>query len=128
MPDKDNFIVTGNSTAANNSFTGTTRRSTTSTPTTSYGRVISVNNKDRSITYEVIRTDLNNSAINNKSKITGIAYNYNPQFTRLPIVGEIVPLVIGPSENSGNDSSIKKTYYQSPISVQNTPDDNKYVS
>ena len=128
MPDKDNFIVTGNSTSANNTFTGVSSgRNNTSSNTPSYGRVISVNSKDRTITYEVVKTDLGTSAINSKSKVTGIAYNYNPQFTRLPIIGEIVPLVLGPTENVGDASNQndKKVYYQSPIAVQNTVNNNK---
>jgi hypothetical protein len=128
MPDKDNFIVTGNSTSANNLSTGVGRSSSKgSSSGPIYGRVVSINTKDRSITYELIKNTVSSvSAVNNKQKLVGIAYNMNPTMTRLPKVNEIVPLIKGPSSSVGNSANQydEITYYQSPVSIQNTVDDN----
>ena len=124
----ENRIITGNTTANNNQVTGTGGRSNPNPSTnTQYGRVIEVNTKDRSIKYELVTNNLGPSASDNKRKFTGIAKNINPNLTRLPVVGELVPLIKGPTSNVGSSAGQfdQETYYGSPISVQGTVDDNK---
>jgi hypothetical protein len=125
----ENRIITGNTTANANQSTGGGGRFNPppSSGTYQYGRVIEVNTKDRSIKYELINNNLGSSAIDNKRKFISVAKSYNPNFTRLPQVGELVPLITGPSKRAGSaDGSYDmETYYLDPISVQGTVDDNK---
>jgi hypothetical protein len=129
MADRENFIVTGNATAANNQYTGGGGGfSPLPGQAIQYGRVIGVNLQDRSIAYEVIQNNLSTSTVNKPNKITGTAYNFNPNFTRLPEVDELVPLVPGPSNRVGNlaNQFDQVLYYiLGPISIQTTVDDNK---
>lgn len=129
MANRENFIITGNQTAANNQYTGG-GGGFTPLPgqPIQYGRVISVNLKDRSITYEPIQNNFSTSALNKTNKITGIALNFNPNFTRLPEVGELVPLIPGPNNRVGNLASQYDQvlyYILGAISSQVTVDDNK---
>jgi hypothetical protein len=124
----ENRIITGNTTANNNQVTGFGGGSNPIPSTnTQYGRVVEVNTKDRSIKYELVTNNLGPSATDNKRKFIGIAKNVNPNLTRLPVVGELVPLIKGPTSNVGSPSGQfdQETYYGSPISVQGTVDDNK---
>jgi hypothetical protein len=131
MPDRDNFIITGNQAANYSQFVG----GGGSTPffsvsTIKYGRVVSVNLNDRSITYEKIQNNFGNSALNNPSKLVGYAKPFNPNFSRLPEAGELVPLIPGPTENIGsNGNSLNEVAYYllGPIAVHGTVDDNKVL-
>ena len=129
MADRDNFIITGNATAASNQYTGGGGGfNPLPGQTIQYGRVININLQNRSITYEAIQNNLGASALNKPNKITGTAFNFNPNFTRLPEVGELVPLVPGPSNRVGNlpNQYDQVLYYiLGPISIQVTVDDNK---
>jgi len=128
MPNKENFIITGNQTAANNQYTGGSGFTPLPGQVIQYGRVISINLKDRSITYETIQNNLGISALDKPNKITGIAYNFNPNFTRLPKVGELVPLIPGPNNRVGNSVNQYDQilyYIIGSISSQITVDDNK---
>lgn len=130
--DKENFIITGNAAASNNYSAGirgggSYKRNTGTSPL--YGRVISINTTDRSITYETIKNNVGSSALHNTSKITGRALCFDPTIVRLPKVGEIVPIVKGPDNMSANSSNRydEVAYYQSPISIQQTVDDNAII-
>lgn len=128
MADKENFIVTGNATAANNQYTGFGGSSFSPDQSMQYGRVTSVNLKDRSITYEKIQNNLATISITNPKKLVGTAYNFNPNFTRLPEINEIVPIIKGPNRSIGNSANQydEISYYiLGPISVQRTVNDNK---
>lgn len=129
MADRDNFIITGNATAASNQYTGGGGGfNPLPGQAIQYGRVVSVNLQDRSITYETIQNNLGVSALNKSNKVTGIAHNFNPNFTRLPQVGELVPLVPGPNNKVGdlaNQYDQVLYYILGPISSQVTVDDNK---
>jgi hypothetical protein len=126
---KENVIITGNITANNNQFTSNSGGSVV--PSTSiqlYGRVVRVNLSDRSIEYEIIKDNLGTSAVDNPNKITGTAKNFNPNFTRLPEINEIVPLIKGPTKKAGNSANqydFVMYYMLGPISIQGTVDDNK---
>lgn len=126
----ENVIRTGNITAANNQTTGiNTGGGFTPLPQSgfNYARVIEVF-KDRSIRYEMIQDNLGVSAIDSPTAVTGIAYNFNPNFTRLPEEKEIVPIIKGPSKEIGNTSRMYDEidyYILGPISIQYTVDDNK---
>jgi len=125
----ENVIITGNQAANNNQYAGvgTGAGSLFNQKDIQYGRVTSIN-PDRSIQYEPITNTLNASKLNYKEAQTSIAYNFNPNFTRLPEVGELVPLITGPNNQIGNTARQfdKITYYLiGPISIQNTVDDNK---
>lgn len=124
----ENVIITGNQAANNNQYSGYGRGGgPIKAKEIQYGRVTAIN-PDRSIQYELIRNSLKTSKLIFKNAITGIAYNFNPNFTRLPEIGEIVPLIEGPTNQVGNLARQydKVTYYIiGPISVQNTVDDNK---
>jgi len=128
MADRENFIITGNSTAANNQYTGFGGNPFSLNQSIQYGRVVSVNLKDRSITYEKIQNNLAVTPINGPVKLVGTAYNFNPNFTRLPEVDEIVPIIKGPNQtvgNSANQYNEISYYILGPISVQKTVNDNK---
>lgn len=125
----ENVIKTGNITAANNQTTGVGNNNFNPalSQNIQYGRVTAVN-PDRSIQYEIIQNSLQVSNLVNKTVVTGKALNFNPNFTRLPEIGEIVPLIKGPSKTVGSPSNQydQSTYYiLGPISVQMTVDDNK---
>jgi hypothetical protein len=125
----ENVIKTGNITAANNQTTGVGNNNFNPalSQNIQYGRVTTVN-PDRSIQYEIIQNSLQVSNLVNKTIVTGKALNFNPNFTRLPEIGEIVPLIKGPSKTVGSPSNQydQSTYYiLGPISVQMTVDDNK---
>lgn len=125
----ENRIITGNQAANNNQYSGLggVGSSLFKKQEIQYGRVTLIN-PDRSIQYELIRDTVKASKLRNKNAIIGIAYNFNPNFTRLPEVGEIVPLIEGPNNQIGNSARQydKVTYYIiGPISIQNTVDDNK---
>ena len=125
----ENVIRTGNITAANNQTTGVGNNNFNPilSQNIQYGRVTAVN-ADRSIQYEIIQNSLQVSNLVNNTVITGKALNFNPNFTRLPEIGEIVPLIKGPSKTVGAPSNQydQSTYYiLGPISVQMTVDDNK---
>ena len=124
----ENVIITGNQAANNNQYSGVGGGGIfTRNKEIQYGRVTSIN-PDRSIQYELIRDSFKTSKLRYKNAVTGIAYNFNPNFTRLPEVGEIVPLIEGPNNQVGSVSRQydKVTYYiMGPISIQNTVDDNK---
>lgn len=125
MADRENFIITGNATAANNQYTGVGGFTPPPGQTIQYGRVINIDLKDRSVTYEKIQNKL---STNNPSKLIGKAYNFNPNFTRLPEIGELVPIIPGPSNKVGNlaNQYDEISYYiLGPISVQKTVNDNK---
>ena len=129
MADRDNFIITGNATAASNQYTGG-GGGFIPLPgqAIQYGRVVTVNLQDRSITYEIIQNNLGVSALNKPNKITGIAHNFNPNFTRLPQIGELVPLIPGPNNRVGNlaNQYDQVLYYiLGAISSQVTVNDNK---
>ena len=128
MADRENFIITGNSTAVNNQYTGFGGSSFSPDQSMQYGRVTSVNLKDRSITYEKIQNNLATVPVNKSKKLVGTAYNFNPNFTRLPEIDEIVPIIKGPNRNVGNSANQydEISYYiLGPISVQKTVNDNK---
>lgn len=124
----ENVIITGNQSANYNQYSNFGGGGGFSkSQSIKYGRVTAIN-PDRTIQYELITNTLKTTKLNNNNVPTGKAYNFNPNFTRLPQVGEIVPLIEGPSNQIGNPSQQfdKLTYYLiSPISVQNTVDDNK---
>jgi hypothetical protein len=128
MADSDNFIITGNATAASNQYTGFGGSSFSPNQLIHYGRVISINLKDRSIAYEKIQNTLDVISINNPKKLVGIAYNFNPNFTRLPIINEIVLIIKGPNRNVGNlaNQYDEISYYiLGPISIQGNVNDNR---
>ena len=128
MADRENFIITGNSTAANNQYTGGGGFTPLPGQAIQYGRVVGINLQDRSITYEPIQNTLGTSALNKPNKVTGIAFNFNPNFTRLPEVGELVPLIPGPNNRVGNSANQYDQvlyYILGAISSQVTVDDNK---
>jgi hypothetical protein len=127
MPDKENRIITGNQAASVNQYTGVGGGKRSTSSSSPYGRVISINTTDRSIKYEILRNSLGPSATNSPSKVTGTAYNSNPSMTRLPKVDEIVPLIKGPSNRVGAlaNQYDEVMYYGSPIAIQNTIDDNR---
>ena len=125
----ENFIITGNQVASNNQFTGGGNNLFNNIPSNGfiYGRVVEVNS-DRSIRYEIIQNNLGLTAVNSPSVTTGLAYSFNPNFTRLPQVNELVLIVKGPSRNIGNPARMYDEidyYILGPISVQLTVDDNK---
>jgi len=126
----ENVIITGNQSANNNQYSsGRGGGNPIKAKEIQYGRVTAIN-PDRSIQYELIRNTLKTSKLIFKNATTGTAYNFNPNFTRLPEIGEIVPLIEGPNNQVGNLSRQydKVTYYiLGPISVQNTVDDNKVL-
>jgi hypothetical protein len=131
MADRDNFIITGNATAASNQYIGG-GGGFIPLPgqAIQYGRVITINLQDRSITYETIQNNLGVSALNKPNKVTGIAHNFNPNFTRLPQIGELVPLIPGPNNRVGNLASQYDQvlyYILGTISSQVTVDDNKVL-
>lgn len=124
----ENVAITGNQTANNNQVTGGGNGGVFFTPSTGfqYARVVNVFN-DRSISYEMIKDNLSISAVNSP-KITGRAYNFNPNFTRLPQINELVPIIKGPTQKVGNKARMYDEidyYILGPISVQLTVDDNK---
>ena len=124
----ENVIITGNQAANNNQYSGGRGGGgPIKSKEIQYGRV-TVINTDRSIQYELIRDNLKISKLIFNNAVVGTAYNFNPNFTRLPEIGEIVPLIEGPNNHIGNLARQydKVTYYIiGPISIQNTVDDNK---
>jgi len=123
----ENTIVLGNSSVNNVGFNAPTIPSFTSTSKgVTYGRVVTVYN-DRSIDFELIQNNGNPSAINNKNIKTGQAKPLRPYSTRLPVVGEIVPLI----ETSATGIVSKKgqfdntVRYDDPIGFWDTVNDNR---
>jgi hypothetical protein len=124
----ENVIITGNQAANNSQYSGGRGGGSPIKPKEiQYGRVTAIN-PDRSIQYELIRNNLKISKLIFNNAVVGTAYNFNPNFTRLPEVGEIVPLIEGPNNHIGDLSRQydRVTYYIiGPIAIQNTVDDNK---
>lgn len=124
----ENVIITGNQVASNNQFTSGGRGfNPLVSKDIQFGRVVEVF-PDRSIRFEIIQNSFRSSKLRNKTAATGIAYNFNPNFTRLPEKGELVPLIKGPNNKVGNSANQydQATYYiLGPISVQQNVDDNK---
>ena len=126
----ENIIITGNQSANNNQFSGGGGGFNPSiSKDIQFGRVTNIFS-DRSIEYELIQNNFKTSNLRNKKIITGKAYNFNPNFTRLPEIGELVPLIKGPNKKVGNlaNQYDQITYYiLGPISVQETVNDNKVL-
>ena len=123
----ENTIVLGNSSVNNVGFNAPTVPPFTSTSKgTIYGRVVTVYN-DRSIDFELIQNNSNPSAINNKNIKTGQAKPLRPYSSRLPVVGEIVPLIEASaagivSKKGQFDNTLR---YDDPIGFWDTVNDNR---
>ena len=128
----ENVIITGNTTTNSNqaSSGGGGGYTPPQSSTSLYARVINVNTKDRSIEYEIVSKDnFASSALNFRNKFTGIAKCHNPNFVRIPKVGELVSLIKAPTDDVGKQSNASdlEIYYTGPVSVHGTVDDNKVL-
>lgn len=124
---RENTIVTGNASVNNVGYNSPITPSFAPTSTGPvYGRVVNVY-ADRSIDFELIQNNVAPSAINNKDIKTGQAKPLRPYNTRLPIVGEVVPLVkasaVGITTKKGQfDNTLR---YDDPIGFWDTINDNR---
>lgn len=124
---RENTIVTGNASVNDLGFNTPTVPSFSPISDISvYGRVVTVY-ADRSIDYELIQNNLSPSAINNKSVKTGQAKPLRPYSTRLPIVGEIVPLVKATATTAVSKKGLfdNTLRYDDPIGFWDTINDNR---
>lgn len=123
---RENTIVTGNASVNNVNFNTPTVPSFTPISKTTYGRVVTVYN-DRSIDFELIQKNNNPSAVNNKNVKTGQAKPLRPYSTRLPVVGEVVPLVEASATSIVTKEGMfdNTLRYDDPIGFWDTVNDNR---
>lgn len=115
---RENTISTGNITRGRGGSPGLVTFKSPLTPAFDYGVVTGVDNTTKVITYSPLKNNLTNLK-------PGSAQPFNKNNQSVPIVGQIIPLLRAPDQNTLSSNDVarrpeKITFYLEPVNVDGT--------